>query len=154
MTAQIHERLILNGKSMTMACSPAIPKKVDVVTLSNNELRAEIAARKVSSFVESSACWRGYIGTWEIKDNMLFLNKLEGRYKLISPTPIFASWFTGELKIPKGRIVRYVHGEFYSLYRKELYIHIEKGRVIGKRNVRHSVILNILRRIKMFLCYL
>ncbi|MCQ2097124.1 MAG: hypothetical protein MJY87_04165 [Fibrobacter sp.] len=154
MTAQIHERLILNGKYTTMACSPVILKKVGVVTLSNKKLRAEIAAGKTSNLVGTSVCWRGYIGTWEIKDNILFLNNLEGRHKLISPTPVFASWFTGELKIPKGRMVRYAHGGFHSLYKKELYIQIEKGKVIGKRIVRHSVILNLLRRIKMFLCHL
>ncbi len=53
----------------------------------------------------STACWRNYLATWAIKDNQLFLNKLEGRYLLVDNTPMLADWFTGEFELPQGDLV-------------------------------------------------
>lgn len=83
--------------------------------------------------VFSTACWRRYVGTWEIKDGCLYLVELRGMYKLEGREPIFADWFTGALRIPKGEMVQYVHMGFGSVYEHELHVRITKGVVVKTR---------------------
>ncbi|MBT7577384.1 MAG: hypothetical protein HN633_01255, partial [Candidatus Marinimicrobia bacterium] len=58
------------------------------------------------------------------------LSKLEGRYRLDGKEAIFADWFTGDLRIPKGRMLEYVHAGFNSIYEQELLLTLERGVVI------------------------
>ena|GEM_PF-4471539 len=46
----------------------------------------------------------------EIKDGRLLLNRVTGRYKLVGSEPLFAEWFSAELRIPTGPMIAYVHG--------------------------------------------
>ena len=82
--------------------------------------------------VFSTGCWRRYIGTWEIKDGRFYLVGLRGIYRL-DGEPIFADWFTGALRIPKGEMLQYVHMGFGSVYEQELHIRITKGIVVRTR---------------------
>jgi hypothetical protein len=94
MTAQFHERLILNGERTTMAFCPPLPSKHPrVVELSDREIdegrkRASEESKRagkeegVSEFgfiLGSTACWRRYVGTWEVRDGQFFLTSIEGR---------------------------------------------------------------------------
>ncbi len=98
-----------------------------------------------------TACWRGYYGKWKIEDNRLYLTGLEGfistpdnQYKEIDlnyffpdQREVFAEWFSGEIRIPMGKMIRYVHMGYESLYEKDLIIQIEDGvveRKIEKKN--------------------
>lgn len=81
----------------------------------------------------STACWRCYQGTWEVRDGQLFLNSIDGRFKLVGTEPLLADWFTGVLRVPRGETLAYVHMGFGSVYAEELHIHVERGRVTGKR---------------------
>jgi len=51
------------------------------------------------------------------------------------PNGLFAHWFTGELRCPKGALVKYVHGGFGSVYEKDLFFKLKKGVVLDKRLV-------------------
>lgn len=46
---------------------------------------------------------------------------------------VHASWFTGDLKIPKGKMISYVHMGYMSTYEKEIILEIENGVVIDSR---------------------
>lgn len=56
---------------------------------------------------------------------------IEGRYKLVSDGPIFADWFSGVLRIPKGEVLRYAHMGFATIYEQELLVKIEQGVVVA-----------------------
>jgi tetratricopeptide (TPR) repeat protein len=58
---------------------------------------------------------------------------IRGIYKLLGAEPILADWFTGVLKVPRGEILHYVHGDFLSIYEKEVRVKIENGVVIDSR---------------------
>lgn len=45
---------------------------------------------------------------------------------------VFAKWFSGEIRIPHGEMMKYVHQEYASLYEKELFLKIKKGIVISQ----------------------
>ena len=132
MTAQIHEKLIFNGKKTSMAFCPPIPENhPGIVELTHEQMQAA----KFDSIIFSTACWRNYVGTWEIQEDVFYLKKIEGRYKLTGRDPIVADWFTGILRVPEGELLHYVHMGFGSVYEKEIHVKIEKGRVIATKTI-------------------
>ncbi|MCX7113086.1 MAG: hypothetical protein NTX45_23810 [Proteobacteria bacterium] len=123
MTEQYHEVLIFEEVKTTMMFCPPFPENDSrIIKLKDDEID-----ELHKSFVFSTACWREYIGTWEIKDGRFYLNKIEGRYKILDNIPIFAEWFTGTLRIPKGEMLHHVHMGFGSIFEGEVYVKIEKG---------------------------
>lgn len=122
MTAQVHERLILDGESVTMNFCPPLPE--------NHPRIYDKGQGGVNT-----ACWRGYVATWEIRDGHLYLVAIQGRYGFREGEPLLAEWFTGELRVPRGKMVFYVHMGFGSRYERELFIQIEKGVVGARREI-------------------
>jgi len=132
MTAQIHERLILDGEETSMAFCPPLPGAHPGFY----EPSPDEALRDESdSILESTACWRGYQGTWEIKDGLFYLVDLRGRIQLQESKPILTDWFSGVLRVPKSKMLQYVHMGFGSVYEHELHITIESGVVVMTRTI-------------------
>jgi hypothetical protein len=157
MTAQIPETLIYNGEIAHMTCNPPIPEydsRIKTLTeVEFNALGEELAAlernageiedleacmkarpewerRQGESTVFSTACWRCYKGTWEIKDGRFFLASIVGKYKMLTESPIFADWYSGVLRVPRGKLLHYVHMGYGSVYEEEVHVKIEKGVVV------------------------
>ena len=102
------------------------------------------------SFISSVDCKRGYVATWELKNNHLFLKTITGEYektyfyfwKRIKPCTLksvlkksslnnlAATWFTGKIRIPKGNRILYVHHEYESRFEQEMILTIEQGKVV------------------------
>jgi hypothetical protein len=140
-TAQIGDLLEFEGKRETIFATPLEDYFTD------ERQRPELPA-------SSSACWRGYIGLWSLKDDQLSLVALhqedwekpdtlgkEIPLKLIfgtSSSPVKADWFTGVLRLPRGERLRYVHMGFGSIYEKDLYLTIKKGKLVARREVNNT----------------
>ncbi|MEQ1830291.1 MAG: hypothetical protein ABL921_30320 [Pirellula sp.] len=127
MTAQIHENLILNGERTTMASCPTVPSDHPLIVAATSWDHDDDDSHRILC---STACWRRYRGTWEIKDGRLYLLALKGSYGVATSEPIFADWFTGLLRVPQGELLEYVHLEFGSVYETELFLDIEDGIVV------------------------
>lgn len=136
MTAQMHEKLILDGEETSMACTPSIPKHFRIKELPKGH------------GINHTACWRHYVGTWELREKRLYLNQIEGIYKLLGDKPLFADWYSGTLRIPVGSMVHYEHMGFASEYENELYIKIRNGVEIHR--VDHPAAIQSLRRQESF----
>jgi hypothetical protein len=155
MTVQIYENLILDGQLVGMPCCPSLPfHHPRLVELTEEDIQALLkhihscadinrraghyiatSSDRLGTILGSTACYRGYLGTWEIKDDQLFLVSIEGRFKLLGSEPLLADWFTGFLRVPRGPVVdENVRTDFGSVHRKELHILIELGRVTGTRD--------------------
>ena len=130
MTAQIPERLIYEGEELPMTFCPPLPKQDPRI-----QERSAEELQDCDPIVRSTACWRGYIATWEVRDGRFYLVDITGRYKLVTETPIFADWFSGVLRIPKGDILYYAHMGFATVYEQEMHIRIERGVVVETRLV-------------------
>lgn len=131
MTAQSKEKLKYKGQNLLMSSTPL--SQYFAMGGYNPGLR---------SFITSN--WRGYIGTWEILDNRLYLVELRGTVfadegeREVSlkdifpdyPKRVFAHWYTGSLRIPEGELLEYVHMGFQSTYESDLLLEIEKGVLI------------------------
>ena len=95
MTAQLHENMIYEGQDVSMFSFPGFPENHPrIIELTDKQIWAKGEPRRVSS-----NCWRGYIGSWEIKEAKLYLLKLERDYELEVDEPLFADWVTAELHI-------------------------------------------------------
>jgi hypothetical protein len=127
MTAQIHERLIFDGVEASMAVCPPLPKRHSRV------IKRKGNASEKDFLYQSTACWRGYQGTWEIREGRFYLAGLAGRFELVGSAPLLAEWFTGVLRVPRGEVLHYVHMGFGSVYEEEVHVQIKQGLVVGTR---------------------
>ncbi len=132
MTAQIHERLILDGEETSMAFCPPLPDEHPRIYEPNAD---KLGEDEGDSILRSTACWRGYQGTWEIKNGRFYLVDLQGRFQLRDGDPILADWFSGVLRVPQGEEIEYVHMGFGTVYEQELRIRIENGVVVKSRSI-------------------
>lgn len=97
-----------------------------------------------------TACWRGYVGKWKIMDGYLYLVSLhqccsqspkEFPLDGVNPewkSPVKASWFTGTLRIVQGKMLRYTHMGFQSVYERDLLIEVKEGKVVGEKAVDNT----------------
>lgn len=139
MTSQVREKLILDGVEQSMAFCPDLPIATgQVIETSKVGLGQSIKTGEWPRILQSTACWRGYIGTWEIKDERLYLNKVIGRYQMTGSVPVFAEWITAVLRVPQGKVIQPVNMGFASVCETELHIKIEKGVVVKQRLVDNS----------------
>lgn len=105
----------------------------------------------------STANWRGYVASWEIRDNKLYLSDIKAelcdrggpegwrcdkRYpvglKELFPRGngmVFAEWYSGTLRVPLGKQMSYVHMGYQSTYEFDLLIVVEKGIVTSTTTI-------------------
>lgn len=135
MTAQTPDILILEGERHALFTLPL-------------EVYFEERAVRPKFRVPHTGCWRGYVATWEVRDNCLFLISVNGQLNHGTlfdaawlfpgePRPVFAKWFTGTLKLPLGDLLQYVHIGFASFYEDELRLTVERGMLV-KRTRRNA----------------
>ncbi len=135
MTAQIAENLLYRGEKVAICTEP---------------LNDYFAAGGYNPGFESNctALWRGYIGSWEIVDDRLYLVGLEGTLENGTeatlgtifpefPERVFAHWYSGTLRIPQGRQLEYVHMGYGSTFERDVFLDIERGVVVNTQ-VHHN----------------
>ncbi len=135
MTAQFSERLRYEGQDLSMFTNP---------------LSQFFALGGANPGFESNctALWRGYVGSWEIIDARLYLTAISGKLKdggeasLASvfpdyPDRVFAHWFSGQIRIPRGERIKYVHQGYDSQFERDLLLNLEHG-VVKNTHMRHN----------------
>jgi len=53
----------------------------------------------------STACYRRYIATWELRDQSLYLLDVAGYYVIVGESPVPADWYSGWLMVDHGQLV-------------------------------------------------
>jgi hypothetical protein len=128
MTAQSRESLFYKGEEIWMAAQP---------------LNSYLQNRKDLKFVSSStACLRGYLGQWEIKDNKLYLIGLNAYLEgfgdidlsFIFPgqKEVVADWFSGKIRVPQGKMLDFVPMGYASLYERDLILEFINGVLVNE----------------------
>jgi hypothetical protein len=101
------------------------------------------------AFISTPECSRGYLASWEIRDNKLLLKDIDAYYsrnfiffrkpakyslKKLFPKsngrPVVASWFSGKLRVPIGKMILYEPSGYDSRFEKEFIITIDKGEIV------------------------
>lgn len=139
MTAQVSEKLHYQGKTHQLCEQPLAGLLVHVhlpVTLSS----------------PSTALWRGYVGEWTIEADRLYLTAITGHVSTTGgwrtadlaelfpgfPEGLFAHWYTGELRVPMGRLLTYRHAGFASVTEFDLFLRIDRGVFKDRRMVTNG----------------
>ena len=136
MTAQFSENLLYQGEELDLCAEPLGPF-------------LEFSGSTLKFHATCTALWRGYVGTWSVENDRLYLVKLYGSVEVDGeerevdlgalfpdyPDGVFAHWFTGELRCPSGALLNYVHGGYGSTYEKDLFLRVQRGVVLEERVV-------------------
>jgi hypothetical protein len=139
MTAQTPEKLIYEGSELALCSEPLA-------------LFPGVERVEAPYFAPSTALWRGYVGTWAIESDRLYLKSLRRAKRVAGqgvnvgiedlfpgfPDGVFAHWYTGELRCPRGALLDYVHGGYFSVYEEDLFFRVQRGVVVEERIVRNG----------------
>lgn len=131
MTAQVGERLFYEGNEHSMYSTPL-----------SSYFALAGSAPKFGRLC--TALWRGYVGSWEIENDRLYIIALQGTVEdgseatleTVFPAAVervFAHWFSGEIRIPQGALLDYVHMGYSSTYERDIFLMFEKGVLVAKR---------------------
>jgi hypothetical protein len=104
-------------------------------------------------YSDCSACWRGYVGTWTIKQDRLYIISLEGTIETASgietvdlkalfpecQDSVFADGFSGELYSPTGDHWGHMVGlEKLNGTEQDLVIEVQQGIIMSERLVAYT----------------
>lgn len=131
MTAQVKEKLYIDGVEYGMATEPLKPylEKLD---------------SKPKFSILNTGCWRGYVGKWELLNNQLYIIEFFSQieidneivevgldYLFPDNEKVFANWFSGSISLPHGKITKYVHAGYATEHEKLLFLEFNNGVLIN-----------------------
>jgi hypothetical protein len=107
--------------------------------------------RKPPNFIAPhTALWRGYIGEWVVENNALYLRNLTNYSVKDCPDfdwreifkgqqgDIKATWYSGELRIVKGKCLYRMNAWFVSLYETEILLTVQEGNVTDTKEIDNT----------------
>ena len=139
MTAQLPDRIILQGQSWDLYSNPL-------------EQYWSRLHKTRPPLYPLPYCMRGYVASWQIKDHQLFLTDVDGNYEKKSiffgtrsarfgintlwprfnGQPMKAAWYSGKLRVPQGKMTLYDFKGYNSRFEKEVIITIENGDLLKR----------------------
>ena len=126
MTTQVKERIIIDGQEYPLLNALSLPEDDSIIQ------------HKKGIIKTSSNCWRGYVGTWEIKDDMLYLIDFSsGKYDVLANLPILADWISGKAKVATGEVKASSSWDIKT-YETEMHLTFENGLVVKTENIKNN----------------
>ncbi len=138
-TAQIPDQIAIDGAPEPLFSNPFMPIA-----------RQDAQYAKLRSFLKGacSASWLGFTAAWEIRDSKLYLIQVTanpcssvpdpvplGTFFPEAAGPVHATWYSGVLVIPRGKLIEYVHMGYASRYERYLLIKVVDGVVQSQKEV-------------------
>ena len=127
--------------------------------LATEPLKPYLDKNKIKFTPNCSACWRGYIGKWIVENNKLYIVSLDANssdddsdeiwwldniytvdlnYLFPNQNKVFAEWFSGEIRMPYGDLLKTSFIGYDAIYEKELILEFENGRLINQREIDNN----------------
>lgn len=139
MTAQLRDTLDHAGCTLGMTSLP-----LSSYWVMTGSMRDASTTQPREFADRGTFCWRRYTAHWRIEQDHLYLMDINATYEDGEkaalkdffpgyPERVFAHWFSGELRCPRGELLEYVHAGFGSRYAETLLISVERGVVKGQR---------------------
>lgn len=138
-TAQAPDYLIYKGDTLAIYSNP-------LDSLFAKEGRPDRVFDKYG--YKSTACWRGYIGYWELRNDSLFLVEVRGASTNIDLSLIFkdrktdhgvfADWVNSPITSPYGRLLLNIHDGYQSIFEFEREFFFKKGVLTGIKEYDNS----------------
>jgi len=141
-----------------------LPDKITIADVEQNlhtnplEVYWNLRKKKRPDFCAKRDCLRGYVARWEIADQQLWLNHIDGQIKKsinlfgskivdcslhdffprANPGKIKAVWFSGKLRIPLGKMIYFNDSGYDSRFERDLILTIVEGTLIRSVTLDHS----------------
>lgn len=104
----------------------------------------------------NTGLWRGYVGIWRLEEGQLFLEKVIQPVYDITKTDITvdisgifdaylengriaARWYSGDIRVVRGKRVAYEHIGFSRHYEEETIYKLRAGKVISERQIHNTL---------------
>ena len=144
-TGQAGDILIWNGDTLSVFANP-LELRNDI-----DSLRSKLFGEKEAGI--NTACWRGYIAEWTVIENEIYLTNifscnydddgikcdLEDVFGTICKDgKVKATWMTGNIVIPKGKLIHYIHSGYDSFFETELVLTFKNGMLIEQKKYDNS----------------
>ena len=131
MTAQIPDMIEYDGRRMRLSSYIPLPRK-------HARIRKVESTNPGGPLINSTACWRRYMALWKIREGKLYLTGFAGRYELTGGDPLFADWFSGEIRLSKLEAETYAHMRYVTRVEREIILRMENGVVVSVKGPRPS----------------
>ncbi|GIX24257.1 MAG: hypothetical protein KatS3mg122_1488 [Caldimonas sp.] len=135
MTAQRREMFINEGVQSSLRTQPL-------------EKYFSLTGQRPKFCIPSTSLWRGYVGSWEVRDRRLYLVGIEGRadggpVTLESlfpgyPERVFAHWYSGVLEAPEGEVLGFARHRYELIQERERFLRVDRGVVVEEWVVHHQ----------------
>lgn len=147
-TAQDPDVLIYNGKNYDLFSNPL------------EDFYAGNKNKRPNFWVEpnavSSGNRRGYIAAWKIIDDKLYLTKIDSWFcdqriktksgcRKVALRDLFgakvidgrvaATWFSGDLRVPDGKLLKYIHSGYASIYERDIIFNVDAGKIVKQETI-------------------
>ena len=140
-TGQRGELVIYKGDTLTMLAEPL------EIYFRNNEPRESL--HPVLGNGSSTDLWRGYVGLWRIEDGRLMLvdvyafggktQSIKNFIFMNQKEDVFADWFSGDLSIGKGKMIRYHHNGYDRSFEQEIVVTVRAGNIENEKEYKNGV---------------
>jgi hypothetical protein len=136
MNSQLKEILVFQGKEVAMDCDPLKQyfSSLDSPPRFYTTLRANE---------------RGYLGTWTIRNNSLYLTAFIGmletneevnlEYLFPGKQVVLADWFNGEIILNQGKLLALKTKDSPAYYEKDLHMVFENGCITNSFIIENSL---------------
>ena len=126
MTTQVKEQIIIDGQKYPLLNALSLPEDDSIIQ------------HKKGVIETSSNCWRGYVGTWEIKADTLYLIDFSsGKYDVLVNLPILADWISGTAKVATGEVKDSSSWDIET-YETETHLTFENGQKSIEENYKNG----------------
>jgi len=144
-TAQYPDKIIYNGKEYKLHSNPL------------ETYFEKFPDKRPKGSIMSTALWRGYVATFEIKDSQLLLKDIQIQYwdttnrenhdnkwksvmNEVFPDQkiVKVDWLTGLIVLPHGKLINYVHMGYGSTYENYFLLEINKGEFIKAKRFNYK----------------
>lgn len=125
----------------------------DTIWINSNPLEFyfnQKGSRTINTANLSSGCtalWRGYIATWKLENNNLYLVRLQTDYcntpkdidltKEFGSDKVFAKWYSETMIRPNGALLCYIHMGYNSIYEEDIYYKFKNGKLVKTDNKKY-----------------
>lgn len=134
------ERLEWHGKTYELLSAPLEQRYPDRVA----------RPRFMPAPLRAAGTGRGYVGSWRLEDDRLYLVNIDGwlcgdaavrpddcrratladLFGAAADKPVFAQWYSGELTLPDGALLRDGRSGYGALHERTIRITLKAGKVI------------------------
>lgn len=129
-TAQFPDILIEGTDTTWITCNP-------LEVYFEQKGARKIGSLDLDSGDHCTALWRGYVATWRLENDSLFLIRIQTDY-CGTPTEVslmtefgtnrvFASWLNSQIVRPVGELLHYIHMGYMSIYEADKYYSFTNG---------------------------